>query len=495
MNLQERLQPLLEKYDGAGPRYTSYPPIPYWGEVDGDTVAGWLAQPAADENTVGGWLAQPLGDPMVDKDTADENPAEGGTASSPLSLYTHIPFCRSRCHYCGCFVIITPHQKPASDYLRAVHQEMEMVAERLPGTAPVRQYHLGGGTPNFITLDEMAALVDKARSLFPFQDDMEMSLEVDPRHLGKGEVEALAGIGFNRISLGVQDFDEKVQAGVNRSLPFGHVAGLMEALQGAGFEGINFDLIYGLPHQTAAGFERTMERVLELRPHRLALYNFAYLPNAFPHQRKLDAAALPERDEKLAIFLAAQRVLTENGYVTIGMDHFALEDDELARAYRGGTMRRNFMGYTTQAETDLLAFGVSGISEYDGRFWQNEKNLARYRRVVASGTLPAVRGMALEPEDRLRKHLIAGLFCQGALDFNALEDRFAGVLAGQSMRDHLAEPLRLLAPLSEDGLVETTSEGLRVTGLGRFFLRNIAMVFDRHLLAGNKPPAQFSRTV
>ena len=498
MNLQQRLQPLLEKYDGAGPRYTSYPPIPYWEAVDGDTVAGWLAHPPADEDTTG-------------EHTADERTLEGeaasspsvspapGPAPSPVSLYTHIPFCRSRCHYCGCFVIITPHQKPASDYLRTVHREMELVAERLPGPAPVRQYHLGGGTPNFIALDEMAALVDKARSLFSFQHDTEMSLEVDPRHLGKREVEALAGIGFNRISLGIQDFDGKVQAGVNRISPFSHVAGLMEALKGAGFEGVNFDLIYGLPHQTAASFERTMARVLELRPHRLALYNFAYLPAAFPHQRRLDAAALPGREEKLAIFLAAQRVLTENGYVTIGMDHFALEDDALARAWRGGALRRNFMGYTTQAETGLLAFGVSGISEYGGRFWQNEKRLARYRRAVEAGTLPAVRGMALEPEDRLIKRLIAGLFCQGALDFHTLGKSFGGVLcgvsAGLSLRDYLAEPLRLLAPLREDGLVEITSAGLRVTGLGRYFLRNIAMVFDRHLRAGNKPPAQFSSTV
>ena len=483
MNLQERLRPLLEKYDGAGPRYTSYPPIPYWGEVDGDTVAKWLVQPAADEEPPAEWPAQTVGDPAA------------SSPPSPVSLYTHIPFCRDRCHYCGCFVIITPHQKPASDYLRAVHREMELVAERLPAPAPVRQYHLGGGTPNFLALDQIAALVDKARSLFPFQDDTELSLEVDPRYLRKREVKALAGIGFNRISLGVQDFDEKVQAGVNRILPFGHVAGLMKALKGAGFEGINFDLIHGLPHQTAASFQRTMERVLELRPHRLALYNFAYLPAAFPHQRKLEVAALPGREEKLAIFLAAQRLLTENGYVTIGMDHFALEDDALARACRGGTLRRNFMGYTPQAGTNLLAFGVSGISEYNGRFWQNEKNLARYRRVVESGTLPAVRGMALEPEDRLRKYLIAGLFCQGALDFGALEDRFGGVPGGPSLRVRLAESLGRLAPLKEDGLVEITPQGVRVTGLGRFFLRNIAMVFDRHLLAGNTPPAQFSRTV
>ena len=459
MEFHQKLQSLLEKYDGAGPRYTSYPPIPYWSDVDAGAVAGWLAEPR-----------------------------EGGDPS--LSLYTHIPFCRSRCHYCGCFVIITPHRDPAERYLQAVHREMELTAECLgPGT-PVRQYHLGGGTPNFISMAAMGKLVDKANALFPFEEGMEMSLEVDPRHLGRGEVKALAALGFNRISLGVQDFDEAVQVGVNRVEPFEHVAGLMDQLRGAGFGGINFDLIYGLPHQNRRGFEGTMKRVLQLRPHRLALYNFAYLPQAFPHQRKMDAKALPGPEEKLAIFLLARELLLDNGYVAMGMDHFALASDELSIAYENGTMRRNFMGYTTRAGADLLAFGVSGISEFNGRFWQNEKKLAGYHRLIDAGTLPAVRGMALDREDRLRQAVIAALFCQGGLNFPALEADFGG-----NLKEHLAPQLERLAPLSDDGLVELDDGNLRVTELGRFFLRNIAMVFDRHLEASEEPPVQFSRTV
>ena len=455
--LSTRLYGLLARYDGAAPRYTSYPPIPYWGEVDGDTVAGWLAEPRA-----------------------------GGEGS--LSLYTHIPFCRERCHYCGCFVVITPHAHPAERYLAAVHQEMERVAAAMAAPPPVRQYHLGGGTPNFISAAAMEALVAKARACFPFADDVEMSIEVDPRHLTPAEVRRLRELGFNRLSLGVQDFDAQVQAGMNRVEPAEHVARIVDAARQAGFLSVNFDLIYGLPHQTQPRFEQTVRRVLQLGPDRLALYNFAYLPQAFPHQRKMDAAALPDKDEKLAIFLTARELFTGNGYQAIGLDHFARNDDELAVAYRAGTMRRNFMGYTTQAGTDLVAFGLSGISEYNGRFWQNEKKLARYERAVEAGQIPAVRGLLLDREDRLRQAIVGALFCQGVVDFAALGRHF-----DLDLGRHLALELADLEPLAADGLVTLAPDRLTVTELGQFFLRNIAVVFDNRTRKG--APVQFSRTV
>ncbi len=455
--LAQQLEPLLERYDSRVPRYTSYPPIPYWGEATGETVAGWLAEPRSDD--------------------------------SGLSLYTHIPFCQARCHYCGCFVVITPHQEPAERYLAAVHREMELVAAAAGRTAPVQQYHLGGGTPNFITPAAMAALIGKARELFPFADDAEISIEADPRHLNAEELRHLRGLGFNRLSLGVQDFDEQVQCGVNRVEPYEHVRELVQTARGLGFVSVNLDLIYGLPHQTRETFHRTVERVLTIRPDRMALYNFAYLPQAFPHQRKMDAAALPDAQEKLAIFLTARGLFTAGGYEAIGLDHFALVDDELAVSWRAGTMRRNFMGYTTLAGTDLVAFGVSGISEYNGRFWQNEKKLVTYERVVEGGALPAVRGLLLDREDRLRQDLVADLFCRGGVSFAALEARYGGGLA-----EHFAPELEQLAPLEADGLLTRSADGLRVTPLGQFFLRNIAVVFDNRTNRSGAP-VQFSRSV
>jgi oxygen-independent coproporphyrinogen III oxidase len=456
-DLAARLHGLLARYDAAAPRYTSYPPIPYWGALDAETVQGWLAAPRS-----------------------------GGESS--LSLYTHIPFCRSRCHYCGCFVVITPHQEPAERYLGAVHREMELVAQRLGPARRVRQYHLGGGTPNFISPAAMERLVARARELFAFDDDVEMSIEVDPRHLSPREIAHLRALGFKRLSLGVQDFDEQVQAGVNRVEPYAHVERLMRAARAEGFAGVNFDLIYGLPHQTRERFARTVQRVLALGPDRLALYNFAYLPQAFPHQRKMDAAALPDAAEKLAIFLAAREAFTDNGYQAIGLDHFARHDDELARAWRAGSMRRNFMGYTTQAGTDLLAFGVSGISEFNGCYWQNEKKLVGYERTVEAGQIPVVRGLQLSAEDRLRQAVVAGLFCQGGVDFPTLGAEF-----GLDWRTHFAPELEGLAPLAADGLVALDAGRLRVTEPGQFFLRNIAVLFDNRTRQG--APVRFSRTV
>ncbi len=447
---------LIGKYEGRAPRYTSYPPIPYWGEAGGNEVEVYLST----------------------------------GAPGPLSLYTHIPFCRSHCSYCGCFVIISPHRKPVDGYLEAVHREMERVRERLPAPRPVRQYHLGGGTPTYISREDMTALVGKARSLFPFEPDAEISIEVDPRTVGPDDLAHLRALGFNRVSLGVQDFDPDVQEQVNRRQPARLVVRLVEAGRRLGYSGINFDLIYGLPRQTRATFERTMAQVLELAPDRIALYNFAHLPHLFSHQRRIVPEELPGAEEKLGIFLDARERLIAGGYLSIGMDHFARSGDELARAWQAGTLRRNFMGYTTQAGTDLIGFGVSAISEFGARYWQNEKKLSRYERSLQEGKLPVVRGMELSAEDRLRRDVITALFCQGGLSAETLRREH-----GVDFAAHFAAALRALEPMAADGLVRVHAAGVEVTELGRLFLRNIAQAFDEYGRpeAADKP--LFSRTV
>jgi len=453
---REELAALTGKYERRAPRYTSYPPIPYWGEVTGERVGQWL-----------------------------EEPAEG-----PVSLYTHIPFCRERCTYCGCFVVISPHHKPVNAYLEALHAEMERARSRMPKARVVRQYHLGGGSPTYLDGAEMTSLVEKARALFDFESGAEMSIEVDPRTVGQDDVARLRSLGFNRLSLGVQDFDPAVQEEVNRRQPAPLVAKLVSAARRLGFLSVNFDLIYGLPHQTRATFARTMEQVVQMAPDRVALYNFAHLPHLFPHQRSMDTAVLPSAEEKLGIFLDARERMLGAGYASIGLDHFARNGDDLAVAWDNGTLRRNFMGYTTQAGTDLIGFGVSAISEYQGRYWQNEKKLSRYERQVQGGRLPAVRGMELSADDRLRQAVMTGLFCRGRVTASEIKSRY-----GVDFGAYFGEALSALRPLAEDGLVRVTAAGVDVTELGKLFLRNIAHAFDAY--AGSNPSAQplFSRTV
>jgi len=449
---------LLRKYTSAVPRYTSYPAIPFWGETSEAQVAGWLG-------------------------------AEPATADRSLSLYFHIPFCTKRCHYCGCFVVITPHKEQGNKYLQAVQKEVEMVHGHLAPERPVRQFHLGGGTPTFLDPEVIADLVATTRERFDFEPDVEMSIEVDPRSVSAADLARLREVGFNRLSFGVQDFDPAVQRAVNRVQPFEMVAALVEAARAQGYLSVNFDLIYGLPAQTRASFARTMEQVQALRPDRLAIYHYAHLPDNQPHQRKIDPALLPSTEEKSAIFLAARQALLEAGYRALGLDHFALPEDDLMRAYEAGTMRRNFMGYTTQAGVDLLAFGLSGISEFSGGFWQNEKKLAQYYRAIEAGKLPVVRGLALTAEDRLRKGLIGDIFCKGGIDYGEVQQRF-----GIDPPRHLAAEMAALAPMAADGLVVLNGTGMRVTERGQLFLRNIAAVFDAYLVGRTAGKVAFSRT-
>jgi len=451
---------LLRKYDVAAPRYTSYPSIPYWGEASAGQVEAWLGE---------------------------KTPHPRGSRS----LYVHIPFCSSRCLYCGCFVVVTSRKEQADLYVEAVKKEMRIVREHLSGPpAPVTQFHVGGGTPTFLTADQLEDLAATAREIFPFPARPEMGIEIDPRTVDAAYLKRLWEMGFNRISLGVQDFDEQVMRAVNRLQTYEQVARLVEAARGLGFSGINFDLIYGLPEQTTQTFERTMEQVRRLAPHRLAIYNYAHLPDLFPHQRRMPVERLPDADGKIALIRLARRMLGGWGYRQIGLDHFALPGDELAVALREGTLRRNFMGYTTQAGTDQLAFGVSAISEFHRSFWQNEKKLIRYYRAVDEGRLPVVRGICLNDEDLLRKEVIANLFCRGRIDYEDVARRH-----DVDFETYMAEELEALRPLAEDGLVARDAAGLRVTPRGRLFLRNIAMVFDPYLRREGAQPARFSRSL
>jgi len=450
---------LLARYDVSAPRYTSYPPIPYWPEMKAEDLRGWLE-------------------------------AAPDAAAPTLSLYVHIPFCRSRCFYCGCFVIITSKQDQAEHYAETVCREMELTRAAYPHEAPVRQFHLGGGTPTFVSMGSLTAITEQARKLFPFDANAEMSIEVDPRTVNAAQLGELRSLGFNRLSLGVQDFDEAVQRTVNRIQPYALVESLVTAGRAQGYGSINLDLIYGLPLQTESSFGATLDQILQLRPDRLALYNYAHLPEAMPYQRRFDPETLPDRDRKLAIFLLARERLMAGGYVPIGLDHFALPEDELARAQATGTLQRNFMGYTTQAGSDSLAFGISAISDCHGAFWQNEKKLNVYEERVRKGEPPVTRGMRLDADDRIRKAAIAGLFCGGRVDFPALRDRFAF-----DPREYFAREWDALAPLEADGLIERSGEGVIVTERGQFFLRNIAVVFDAYHRRKTDAPRKFSRTL
>ena len=450
---------LLKKYDVAAPRYTSYPPVPYWGEVSPEDVQGWLAEPS--------------------------------TAREPsLSLYFHLPFCTERCTYCGCFVIITPHKEQGTRYVEAVKQEMRLVREQTRDSRPVRQLHLGGGTPTFISPDEMAGLIQTAVSEFPLAPNPEMSIEVDPRTVNQFYLTRLREMGFNRISLGVQDFDPKVMQAVNREQPFEMVQRTVEMARSLGYLSVNFDLIYGLPYQSEETFAQTLTQVEQLRPDRLAVYNYAHLPRINPYQRRLDPESLPGPEEKTAIFLLARQRLGSAGYVPIGLDHFSLPEDELTQAFQAGTMRRNFMGYSTQAGTDMLAFGISSISEFNRSFWQNEKKLNRYYESLDEGRLPVVKGMELNADDLLRKEVVSSLFCAGRLNFEDLSARHQ-----VDFQQYFSRELEELKPLAADGMVEIGKGNLVVSQRGQLFLRNIAMLFDAYLQKGEGAGKQFSRAL
>ena len=452
---------LLARYDSVGPRYTSYPTAVDFHSGYGD--AEYRKSLA---------LANQLG-------------------AAPLSVYTHIPFCMQRCWFCGCHTFATTHHHVVAPYLAHLQMEMERVAELLPDRRMVAQYHLGGGTPTYLYPDELVQLVTSFQRHFRFLPDAERAIETDPRVTTAAHIEALASVGFNRISMGVQDFDPEVQRAIGREQPLRATAGLVELARKTGFTGVNLDLIYGLPRQTKESFTRTVAQTVALRPDRVAVYSFAYLPNQRGHQRLIAVPAMPARDDKFALLAIAREGFMDAGYQAIGMDHFALPTDELALAQRQGRLQRNFMGYTVMAGADMIGFGVSAIGDVRGALVQDEKKLVHYYRMLDQGLLPVARGYQRTADDEIRREVIATLMCNFVVDRKTIEAKH-GIVLGDYLRDSLAK----LAPFVADGMCQIDDTAVRAVGLGQVFVRNLAMCFDAHLDAKllAKDPV-FSRTV
>jgi len=455
---------LLRRYDRPGPRYTSYPTAPQFHAGFGENE---LREAAAASN----------GDPIPRR----------------LSLYVHVPFCTSPCFYCGCNRIITRDKSRGEAYLARLYREIAMTAELFDRDREVIQLHFGGGTPNFLSPEQLREVVDTLGSHFRFSASRErdISIELDPRFVTPADIAQLADIGFNRASFGVQDFDPEVQAAVNRIQSVEETQAVVDACRASGFRSVNVDLIYGLPKQNPDGFARTLDIVTAMRPDRIAVYSYAHMPQLFKPQRQLNADDLPSAETKLALLQLAITRLTAAGYVYIGMDHFALPDDDLATAQSRGGLHRNFMGYTTHADSDLIGLGVSAISHIGDSFSQNPRDLASWQIALDEGRLPVFRGMRLSEDDQLRADLIQALMCQGEVPVRALERRY-----GIRFESYFADALGRLQPLAEDGLVRVEPDRIAVTSRGRLLLRNIAMCFDRYLeQPGTVATPRFSRAI
>ncbi len=449
---------LVKHYDRPGPRYTGYPMPPVWTE----------GFPEAE-------LQEALG--RADPD------------ERPLSLYLHLPFCPRRCAYCACNVVVSPTHKPVEAFLRALEAELELWAKGLPTRREAVQLHWGGGTPTYLEVPELRRVFKAITDRFSLQANAEISVEVDPTYLEPDRLPALRELGFNRVSFGVQDLDEEVQRIITRGQTWAQTLATMQQARSLGFQGVNLDLVYGLPGQTLDTFRRTLEGTLELAPDRLAIYGFAYLPKLMAHQRALPVDALPSPELRLELLILATEILERHGYVAIGMDHFARPEDELAKALREGRLIRNFMGYAVAAGSDLLGFGPSAISNVAGVYSQNEKNLARWERAVHSGHFATHKGYRLSAEDLLRRWVIHRLMGSFELRWETLRERF-----GVDGPTHFAEAIRALQAEEPLGTVEVREEGLFITPLGRRFVRNLVQPFDAYLkrLA---PDTAFSRTV
>ena len=451
---------LLQKFDVAGPRYTSYPTADRFVEAFGaDEYQATLAQ-----RFVG-----------------------LGARPQPLSLYVHIPFCASLCYYCACNKVITKHHSRSAEYLRYLALELALHTRAIGTGRAVSQLHLGGGSPTFMNDAELGELMGLLRHSFQIVPGAEISIEIDPRTVDASRLDALAAMGFNRLSFGVQDFDPAVQQAVHRVQPAEQVFALVQAARARGFESINVDLIYGLPQQTPSSFDRTLAQIAELRPDRIALYGYAHLPQRFKPQRRIDEAQLPKAGAKVVMLARSLEALLEVGYVYVGMDHFALPNDPLAVAKRQGRLHRNFQGYSTQPDCDLIALGVSSIGRVGATYSQNVKTLDAYYDLLDQGRFPVERGLALTRDDVLRRAVIMALMCQGVVQFESIA--LAHLV---DFPRYFAAELKSLAPLAAQGLVVVDAEGIEVTPTGWFFVRAVAMVFDRHLQA-SRHLNQFSR--
>lgn len=453
---------LLRRFDIPGPRYTSYPTADRFVEAFGPAD---VAQAVAQRRAGPAALVQ------------------------PLSIYVHIPFCESLCYYCACNKIITKKHDRAAPYLRALEREVELYTRQIGRDRPVTQLHLGGGSPTFLSNEELLELIQMLRRNFALTPGGEQSIEIDPRTVDVGRLEHLARMGFNRISFGVQDFEPDVQKAVHRIQPAEQVFALMDAARLIGFESINVDLIYGLPRQTAETFDRTLARVAQLRPDRIALYAYAHLPERFKPQRRILQADLPDGASKLQMLSRSLDAFGEAGYVYIGMDHFALPNDALAVAKRQGRLHRNFQGYSTQPDCDLIGLGVSAIGRIGASYSQNAKTMDEYCDLLEQERLPVVRGLALSRDDLARRAVIMALMCQGQVVFESIE--LAWLL---DFDEYFGSELERLREYEEMGLVTIDEAGIQVTASGWYVVRAIAMVFDRYLQA-DRNRAKFSRII
>jgi oxygen-independent coproporphyrinogen-3 oxidase len=448
---------LIKKYDRPGPRYTSYPPATEFTQEVG---------------------AEEYIEKLIDSNSR----------KSPLSLYFHIPFCEQRCLYCGCNVIISHRKGIEIPYLERVYREMRLVSQYIDSDRPVSQLHWGGGTPNYLDGKQIREFFREITENFKFEEGAEISIELDPRFAHREQIEVIKEVGFNRVSLGVQDLDDRVQRAVNRIHPLPVIKRVIEDIRDVGFESLNLDLIYGLPYQSKESFERTIEQIIELNPDRLAIYSFAYVPWIKPHQKLLPQDAIPSAEEKLRILQMVIEKLQEAGYVYIGMDHFAKPEDELAVAQREGKLWRNFQGYTTRKGVELLGFGATSIGMlYDGYF-QNYKTLREYNVAVDKGSIPVFRGYILGEDDLIRREVIMDIMCNLGVDFARVEREF-----NISFTRYFERELEELAELEKDGLIKVSNNSIRILPVGRLLIRNVAMVFDSHLR--KKKELRFSRTV
>jgi oxygen-independent coproporphyrinogen-3 oxidase len=453
---------LIRQLSQSGPRYTSYPTADRFSDAFG--YRDYLQALAA---------------------------VRLRGSRNPLSLYVHVPFCESICYYCACNKIITKNRDKAVTYLGYLKREIEMQGKLFVGMNQIEQLHFGGGTPTYLSDEQMADLLAHLRRWFQFAPDEvgEYSIEVDPRTVTPARIQTLRAQGFNRLSLGVQDFDPDVQAAVNRIQPEAQTVAIIEAARAAGFRSVSIDLIYGLPKQNVITMASTLAKVIAASPDRIAIYNYAHLPHVFKPQRRIAEADMPDAETKLDMLALCIRLLTQAGYVYIGMDHFARPTDDLAVAQQQGRLHRNFQGYSTHAEADLVSFGVSAISAVGPTYSQNAKTLDAYYAHIDDNTLPIVRGMALNMDDVIRRCIIQMLMCNFELSIAALEQAYPITFA-----DYFAPELVQLAGLAEHGLLTIDNEWLSVSGKGRLLIRNICMVFD-HYLKSKPQPLRYSKTI
>jgi len=442
---------LVKKYNVAGPRYTSYPPATKFTEA-------------------------------VTWEQLSEKIESNNQTPRDLSVYFHIPFCESLCWFCGCTTVITTNHDKGKDYIDYLGREVAKLAPRLHKDRKAVQLHFGGGSPTFLRPDELRRLGDIIHKHFTFSPDIEASVEVDPRRLTRDHVVALKEIGFNRASMGVQDFNPTVQQAIHRIQPREMTQQAMDWMRENGFGSINLDLIYGLPHQTPETFNETLNTVLEMKPDRLAVFSYAHVPWIKPAQKILEEKILPTPESKLEVLkLVIERLTADDQYVYIGMDHFAKPNDELTISQREKKLQRNFQGYSTRAGSDIYAFGMSAVSQTPDVYWQNEKELPKYQEAVDAGKVPLHKAYIVSDEDKLRRETIMRTMCDLSLDFAAMSQKF-----NFNFEQHFAKELTTLEPFIADGLVKKTAGGLEVTNSGRLFIRNIAMCFDNTLGAANE---------